>query len=63
MMNDRLLNNPIPPRELESRDYASVAGDIYRALERDPANRYPSAEQFARDLRDPSRSKSESALL
>jgi eukaryotic-like serine/threonine-protein kinase len=46
IMNDRLLNNPVPPRE--------VNPEIYRALERKPENRYASAREFARDLRNPS---------
>ncbi len=32
IMNDRLMNNPIPPREVESRDFAGAAGsDLSRA--------------------------------
>ena len=27
IMNDRLLNNPIPPREIESGDFAAAAGN------------------------------------
>jgi serine/threonine protein kinase len=52
-MNDRLLNNPIPPREVAPEVSPQLQEIIYRALERDPANRYPSAGEFARDLRNP----------
>ena len=35
VMNDRLLNNPIPPRELEPADLAAIAGsDLPRAAPR-----------------------------
>ena len=50
-MNDRLLNNPIPPREAESRRFRPQLQEvIYRALERDPQNRYATANEFAWDL-------------
>src|SRR5258707_15104638 len=50
IMNDRLLNNPVPPRELDPTISPQLQEIIYRALERDPAKRYPSAREFARDL-------------
>ncbi len=50
IMNDRLLNNPIPPRELEPAISPALQEVIYRALRRDPATRYPSAGSFAYDL-------------
>src|SRR6266852_3113114 len=50
IMNDRLLNNPVPPRELDPAISPQLQEIIYRALERDPAKRYPSAREFARDL-------------
>ena len=50
IMNDRLLNNPIPPRELNPEISPQLQEIIYRALERNPANRYSSAKEFARDL-------------
>jgi serine/threonine-protein kinase len=53
VMNDRLLNNPIPPREVDPDISLQLQEIIYRALERDPAARYPSALEFARDLRNP----------
>jgi len=50
IMNERLLNNPVPPRELDPAISPELQGVIYRALERDPKNRYPSAREMARDL-------------
>jgi serine/threonine protein kinase len=49
-MNDRLLNNPIPPRELDPTISPQLQEIIYRAIERDPKNRYPNAREFAHDL-------------
>jgi len=50
IMNDRLLNNPIPPREVDPSISPELQEIIYRALERDPKNRYASAREFAWDL-------------
>jgi eukaryotic-like serine/threonine-protein kinase len=50
IMNDRLLNNPIPPREIDPSISPQLQEIIYRALERDPANRYRNAREFAHDL-------------
>ena len=50
IMNDRLLNNPIPPREINPEITPQLQEIIYRALERDPKNRYGSAREFAWDL-------------
>jgi serine/threonine protein kinase len=50
VMNDRLLNNPIPPRELNPGISPELQEVIYRALRRDPAGRYATAGAFARDL-------------
>ncbi len=50
IMNDRLLNNPIPPREIDSSISPQLQEIIYRALERDPKNRYATAREFAWDL-------------
>ena len=50
IMNDRLLNNPVPPRELVPSITPQLQEIIYRALERDPKNRYPNARDFAWDL-------------
>lgn len=51
IMNDRLLNNPEPPRELDPNISPPLQEIIYRALERDPKNRYANAREFAWDLR------------
>ncbi|MBV9406384.1 MAG: serine/threonine protein kinase [Acidobacteriaceae bacterium] len=53
IMNDRLLNNPVPPREIDPSISAELQEIIYRALERDPKNRYASAREFAWDLAHP----------
>ena len=37
IMNDRLLNNPVPPRELDPTISPQLQEIIYRAIERDPA--------------------------
>ena len=50
IMNDRLLNNPIPPREVDPSISPQLQEVIYRALERDPKNRYSTAREFAWDL-------------
>jgi eukaryotic-like serine/threonine-protein kinase len=50
IMNDRLLNNPVPPREINPEISPQLQEIIYRALERDPKNRYASAREFAWDL-------------
>jgi serine/threonine protein kinase len=49
-MNERLLNNPIPPREVNPAITPQMQEVIYRALERDPRSRYASAREFAWDL-------------
>jgi serine/threonine-protein kinase len=53
IMNDRLLNNPVPPREIDPAISPQLQEIIYRALEREPKNRYASAHEFARDLQHP----------
>jgi serine/threonine-protein kinase len=50
VMNDRLINHPMPPREAEPSITPQLQEVLYRALERDPKNRYPSAHSFAQDL-------------
>jgi serine/threonine-protein kinase len=50
IMNDRLLNNPMPPRELDPTITPQLQEIIYRAMERDPKQRYASAHEFAWDL-------------
>ena len=53
VLNDRLLNNPVPPRELDPEISPQLQEIIYRALERNPAHRYASAREFANDLSNP----------
>jgi eukaryotic-like serine/threonine-protein kinase len=53
VMNDRLVNDPIPPREINPEISAEMQEIIYRALERDPEKRYASARKFAMDLEHP----------
>jgi serine/threonine-protein kinase len=49
-MNDRLLNHPTPPRVADPSISLQLQEVLYRALERDPANRYPKARDFIMDL-------------
>ncbi|HLG96605.1 MAG TPA: serine/threonine-protein kinase [Bryobacteraceae bacterium] len=49
-MNERLHNNPVPPRELNPEISPQLQEVIYRALEREPQNRYATANEFAWDL-------------
>jgi serine/threonine-protein kinase len=53
IMNERLLNNPIPPREINPEISPQLQEIIYRALERDPNKRYPNTHEFALDLEHP----------
>src|SRR5216683_3663156 len=53
IMNDRLLNNPVPPREVNPEISPQLQEIIYRALERDPRKRYANAHEFALDLEHP----------
>jgi serine/threonine-protein kinase len=50
VMNDRLLNNPVPPRELNPEISPELQEVIYRALEREPQDRYSTANEFAWEL-------------
>jgi serine/threonine protein kinase len=50
LMNDRVMNNPVPPREINPEISPELQEIIYRALERDPKSRYGSAHEFAWDL-------------
>lgn len=51
VMHDRLVNNPVPPRELNPSISPQLQEIVYRALERDSKNRYHTAHEFAWDLR------------
>jgi len=53
IMNDRLLNNPIPPREINPNIQPELQEIIYRAIERDPKNRYANAHEMKLDLEHP----------
>jgi eukaryotic-like serine/threonine-protein kinase len=50
VMNDRLMNNPIPPREVNPEISPQLQEVLYRALEREPQDRYSTANEFAWDL-------------
>jgi serine/threonine-protein kinase len=50
IMNDRLLNDPIPPRVANPEISEQLQEVLYRALERDQRNRYQAAREFANDL-------------
>jgi serine/threonine-protein kinase len=52
-MNDRLLNHPLPPSVADPTISPQLQEIIYRALERDPKNRYATAKEFIRDLEHP----------
>jgi serine/threonine-protein kinase len=49
-MNDRLLNYPLPPSVANPAISPQLQEVLYRALERDPKNRYATAHDFANDL-------------
>jgi serine/threonine-protein kinase len=50
IMNDRLINHPLPPRNANPSISPQLEEVIYRALEREPKNRYRSAHDFRWDL-------------
>jgi eukaryotic-like serine/threonine-protein kinase len=50
VMNERLLNHPVPPRVADPTISPQLQEVIYRALERDPRNRYATAHDFLWDL-------------
>jgi serine/threonine-protein kinase len=50
VMNDRLVNNPVPPREANPEISPELQEAIYRAMEREPQDRYSTANEFAWDL-------------
>jgi len=49
-LNSKLLNHPVPPREVDPGITPQLQEIIYRALERDPKHRYASVREFAWDL-------------
>ncbi len=52
-MNDRLLNHPLPPSVADPSISPQLQEILYRALERDPRNRYARARDFLSDLQNP----------
>jgi serine/threonine protein kinase len=50
VMNERLVNDPAPPRQVNTQITPQMQEIIYRALERDPEKRYKDAKQFIWDL-------------
>jgi serine/threonine-protein kinase len=50
VMNDRLLNHPMPPSVANPDISPQLQEVLYRALERDPKNRYLRAGEFKKDL-------------
>jgi serine/threonine-protein kinase len=50
VMNDRLLNYPMPPSVAEPSISPQLQEVLYRSLERDPQYRYAHAREFAHDL-------------
>jgi serine/threonine-protein kinase len=50
IMTSRLVNHPLPPRELEPEISPQLEAIICRALERDPKHRYARARELSWDL-------------
>ena len=50
VLNSRLVNDPVPPREANPELSAGLEAVLLCALERDPSRRYPSARHFANAL-------------
>jgi serine/threonine protein kinase len=53
VMNDRLVNDPPPAREINPEISIQMQEILYRAMERDPDNRFAGAREFAVALADP----------
>ena len=53
VMNDRLVNDPPPAREINPEISLQMQEILYRAMERDPENRYAGAREFAAALTNP----------
>lgn len=49
-MNERVLHDPKPPRELNPEISPQLEEIVFRALERDPRHRYSTAHEMAWDL-------------
>ena len=52
-LNQRLVTPPPPPREIDPSIAPQLEEIIFRAMEREPANRYQTARDFAHDLTNP----------
>ena len=50
VMNERLIAHPVPPHEVNPSITSELQEVLYRALEREPKNRYPTAHEFKLDL-------------
>jgi serine/threonine protein kinase len=50
IMNSRLVNRPVPPREIDPAISSQLQEIIYRALEPNPKHRYGSARELSWDL-------------
>ncbi len=50
VMHDRVVNHPVPPREINPDLSPELQEILYRALERDPKNRYATARELSWDL-------------
>lgn len=50
VMNERLIRHPLPPREANPDISPQLQEVLYRALEREPRNRYSTAREFMLDL-------------
>jgi len=53
VMNDRLVNDPPSAREINPEISIQMQEILYRAMERDPVNRFAGAREFAAALADP----------
>jgi serine/threonine-protein kinase len=53
IMNDRLVNDPPSAREINPEISLQMQEILYRAMERDPENRYANAREFAAALAHP----------
>jgi eukaryotic-like serine/threonine-protein kinase len=53
VLNERLIADPVPPREVNPQITPQLQEIIFRALERQPEHRYASAREFANDLMHP----------
>jgi eukaryotic-like serine/threonine-protein kinase len=50
IMNQRLASNPVPPREIDPKISPQLQEIVYRAMERDPVNRYKNTNQLLWDM-------------